>query len=187
MSLKDNWMAAFQPQTPNALYDKPLTYSLGEFGTEAGGHRIGRVDATGDSTAQFTRAVALGFNYVILFNTDQIAFGDVQRIVTKAHGYGLGVIALNPVKTIKPHAYVAHPNVVGVIVEQGNGVPADHQDWRKLSYKDGIMPMWFVFADKAAAQQCVAQIQQGRYRGMGVVYAAGPDTVARENMLLPAV
>lgn len=181
MSMKGNWMAAFGQTAPNPLYGKPLTYNpTGEFGTAFGPLRVGRVDSLGDTTQEFARAVSLGFNYVVLVNADMTSLGALQSLVTKAHGYGLGIVALNPTLTQGQLAYVSHNNTMAIISTVSTVRPIDLDILRDGAWKKNVIPVWLVLDDKATAQAAADQIKVGQYKGMGVLCKG-------ETMALPEV
>lgn len=138
----------------------------------------GEIDPNGPGwemnlVAQFNRAVALGFHYIELDNPDAYNYGAVAEAVTKAHSFGLAVIAKNPKITSGALAFMSHPNVAGVVVERGCGSPSDYASLRAQARRDGLLPVWFVFDGPTGAQQCAEQIQHGGYKGMGVTYSTG--------------
>lgn len=74
-------------------------------------------------TEQFRRRQKSGFVYIELDNPDAYKWADVKGAIELAATYGLHVIAKNPGACDGPHqdmdAYVKHPNVCGIIVEEG--------------------------------------------------------------------
>ncbi len=76
---------------------------------------------------QFERRKKQGFEYVELDNPDAYTIKDVIGAIELAASYGLKVIAKNPgLMGSGATAYVAHPNVYGIIVEKGAGSAARH-------------------------------------------------------------
>lgn len=157
----------------------------------------GQIDPAGPGwdrnlTEQFAHAAGMGFKFAELDNPDAYSIGVVQSAVTKAHEYGLGIIAKNP-KLVTNGAlqFIAHPNVFGVIVERGAGMPAEYNAWRLQARKDGLLPVWFVFdGHDGDSQQCASQILAGGFKGMGVTYSTGREKNGYNDshtVLLPVV
>jgi hypothetical protein len=107
---------------------------------------------------QFERARRQGFAIVELDNADAYSVDDVVGAVDLAASYGLEVVAKNPLLMEgDPVPYLAHPAVVGAIVEKGAGTPADMDALRCKAGKP-TLPVWFVafgkgrtWAQKSAA------------------------------------
>lgn len=156
----------------------------------------GQLDPAGSGfdkniTAQFERARGMSYKFAELDNPDAYSIGVVQEVVTKAHSYGLGIIAKNPALTNGALQFIAHPNVFGVIVERGAGMPAQYNAWRLQAHKDGLLPIWFVFdGHDGDSQQCAGQIQAGGFKGMGVTYSTGREKNGYNDshtVLLPVI
>jgi hypothetical protein len=115
--------------------------------------------------AQFARARSQGFRIVELDNPDAYAVADVLGAVALAAGYGLAVIAKNPLLIDgDPTPYVAHPAVVGVIVERDAGNPADMHALRVQAGKPGL-PVWFVaFGEPPARSRASSSSTTARSR-----------------------
>src|SRR5262245_31901552 len=115
--------------------------------------------------AQFARARSQGFRIVELDNPDAYAVADVLGAVALAAGYGLAVIAKNPLLIDgDPTPYVAHPAVVGVIVERHAGNPADMHALRVQAGKPGL-PVWFVaFGEPPARSRASSSSTTARSR-----------------------
>ena len=134
-------------------------------------------------TEQFERRKRQGFEYIELDNPDAYSVADVVGAVDLASSYGLKVIAKNP-KLMEGDslAYVAHPNVYGIIVEEGAGNAYDMHALRERAAKPNL-PVWFVFFDehprhtagKAAAREAAALAQQ--YASMYVTYSPGGEYI----------
>ena len=74
---------------------------------------------------QFERRKKQGFEYVELDNPDAYSMKDVIGAIELAASYGLKVIAKNPgLMGGEAKAYIAHPNVYGIIVERGAEPPS---------------------------------------------------------------
>lgn len=216
MTMFNNWLSAFDKREPSPLYGKPLIYLTGAKDTPRAipgnvveGPAHNRTMADGDDKiaycnlfhdpdtdwnasiiGQLTRVAGLSFKFAELDNADAYSIGDVQKMTTLAHSYGLGVIAKNPVLTNGPLQFIAHPNVFGVIVERGAGAPATYDYLRSRARKDGLIPVWFVFDGPDGAQQCADQITLGGFKGMGVTYSTDNGVNAyidSHTVLLPIV
>jgi hypothetical protein len=107
---------------------------------------------------QFERARSQGFTVVELDNPDAYSVEDVVGAVDLAASYGLKVVAKNPLLMEgDPTPYVAHPAVVGAIVEKDAGDPVGMEALRCKAGKP-TLPVWFVafgkglsWAQKSAA------------------------------------
>jgi hypothetical protein len=134
---------------------------------------------------QFSRAKKQGFVYIELDNPDAYAVADVVGAVSLAQKYGLKVVAKNPgLVDGDRKAYVAHPNVVAVIVEKDAGMPDDMDALRRAVGKPE-MQVWFVafgggkaWADKVAAAA-------GKYKNMGVTYCTKGEYKTAADLLVP--
>lgn len=164
----------------------------------AGEYGEGQIDPAGPGwlknlTAQFMSAAAKGYQFFELDNPDAYGLGDVQKAITMAHSYGLGIIAKNP-KLVANGAgalpILSHPNVFGAIVERGAGDPAYYDDMRRRARKDGKLPVWFVFDGRDGSDACAAAVKVGKFKGMGVSYSTGRETNGYNDshtVLLPTV
>lgn len=198
--MMDNLLAAFKRTPPSPLYGKPLVYLLGSSAQSfrsipgsvveppIGMNAIGTADkiayvylddpddaaGLGDLTAQFVRAAAKGYHFAELDNSAAYSVGVVQRVITMAHGYGLGIVAKNP-KLVGGGALqiISHANVGGVIVERGAGDPDYYDALRRQARKDGLLPVWFVFDGQDGSAECAAAIRAGGFKGMSVSYSTG--------------
>lgn len=182
------------------LFDELNTGKLGPYLSDsdtANEYGEGQIDPAGPGwsinlTDQFTRVAALSYKFAELDNPDAYSIGVVQAAVTRAHSFGLGIIAKNP-KLVANGAlpFIAHPNVFGVIVERGAGMPAEYAAWRTQARKDGLLPVWFVFdGHDGDSQQCAMQIQAGGFKGMGVTYSTGREKNGYNDshtVLLPTI
>lgn len=136
---------------------------------------------------QFERAHSQGFRFVELDNPDAYAVADVLDAVRLAASYGLEVIAKNPLLMDgDPLAYVAHRAVVGAIVEQDAGAPAEMDDLRLRSGKPDL-PVWFVaFGENASRAWALRIAQQAKaHRHMGVTFSPGSEYGSSVDILRP--
>jgi len=100
---------------------------------------------------------------------------------------GLGVIAKNAgLMGDGARAYVAHPNVFGLIVEKDCGTPAQMDQLRRSANKPDL-PVWFVtFGDgRNAATQAAQSITAARFANMGVTYSREGEYESSEDVLVP--
>lgn len=131
---------------------------------------------------QFARAASAGFLYVELDNPDAYSVDDVVSAVDMAARCGLLVLAKNPLLMEgDPKPYVAHPAVVGVIVERGGGSPADMHKLRVAANKPEL-PIWFVaFGHGRRWAENIAMNARG-YRGMFVTYSSRDEYGSSEDV-----
>lgn len=134
---------------------------------------------------QFERRRKQGFKYIELDNADAYPVGDVIGAIELASEYGLKVIAKNPGLLDEPLAYVAHPNVYGIIVERNAGTPEDMDALRRKAGKPD-MPVWFVSFGKGRkwAEQIADTAKN--YPGMGVTYSSKDEYGNAVDLVLPA-
>ena len=93
---------------------------------------------------QFERRKKQGFEYIELDNPDAYSIKDVIGAIDLAASYGIKVIAKNPnLMEGDAAAYVAHPNVHGIIVERDAGGAGDMDTLRRKAGKP-TLPVWFV-------------------------------------------
>ncbi len=109
--------------------------------------------------------------------------------IALAQERGLGIIAKNP-KLLGSGAaeYVGHPNVFGIIVEDGCG-NADELDGIRRRAGKGDLPVWFVFFGdgRSAALARKNEIIARGYGNMGVTYSATGEYGSSEDVLLPRI
>lgn len=197
----NNFLASFKGADRSPLYGKPLVYLIGAPTARAmpgsvvegpAGCHIAGTDyriaygnlAADDLTAQFTEAATLDYRFMELDNPAAVSVGTMMSGFTTAHGYGLAIIAKNPLRTKAAPQIITHNNVAGIIVERGAGSPAEYDVLRRRARKDGCLPIWFVFAGRTGADECAAAIKAGKFKGMAVTYS----TTAYEDshtILLP--
>jgi hypothetical protein len=139
----------------------------------------GQIDPRGPGwrknlTEQFERARRGGFRIVELDNPDAYAVADVVGAVDLAAGFGLAVVAKNPLLLDDdPTPYLAHPAIVGVIVERGAGNPADMDALRRRAGKPAL-PVWFVAFGASARSSRASSMSDGRPWAISVARAAKP-------------
>jgi len=175
-------------------YDaKKKTGNYGPYlgGTDVSGkYGEGQIDPAGagwnkNLNEQFARAKAQGFTYIELDNPDAYAVKDVVGAVDRAETYGLKVVAKNPgLVEGDRKSYVAHRNVVGIIVEKDAGTP-DEMDALRRSAGKATLPVWFVaFGGGKAWADKTAQAA-GKYRNMGVTYSTKGEYANATDVLVP--
>jgi hypothetical protein len=160
------------------------------FSRPAGSAPEGQIDPAGPGwmknlNDQFARAKAQGFTYIELDNPDAYDVADVVGAVARAETYGLKVVAKNPgLVEGDRKSYVAHRNVVGIIVEKDAGTP-DEMDALRRSAGKPTLPVWFVaFGGGKAWADKTAQAA-GKYRNMGVTYSTKGEYANATDVLVP--
>lgn len=138
---------------------------------------------------QYERRRRQGFEYIELDNPDAYSIKDVIGAIDLAAGYGLKVIAKNPALmaagSAAANAYVAHPNVYGIIVEKGAGNPGGMDALRRRAGKPNL-PVWFVaFGSGRSWAGSVADAAK-HYRNMGVTYSSAGEYGNAIDILPPA-
>ena len=124
---------------------------------------------------QFERRKRQGFEYVELDNPDAYSVKDVIGAIELAGSYGLKVIAKNPgLMGGGAVAYVAHPNVHGIIVERGAGGAGDMDQLRRKAGKPGL-PTWFVAFGSGRSWAGGVASSAKKYRNMGVTYSSAGE------------
>jgi hypothetical protein len=139
----------------------------------------GRIDPAGQGwdknlSEQFTRAHKQGFTIVELDNPDSYRLEDVLDAVQSAASFGLDVLAKNPMMVAGDHdQYVAHPAVVGVIVEKDCGTPEGMNVLRQCAGKP-TLPVWFVAfgSGRAWADRMAQEIVISEFYNMSVTYSS---------------
>jgi hypothetical protein len=168
----------------------------GNYGPYLGGTDVsgkygeGQIDPAGPGWSknldeQFARAKAQGFTYVELDNPDAYEVKHVVGAVERAETYGLKVVAKNPgLVEGDRRSYVAHRNVVGIIVEKDAGTP-DEMDALRRSAGKPTLPVWFVaFGGGKAWADKTAQAAK-KYCHMGVTYSTKGEYANATDMLMP--
>lgn len=185
------------------LFDERVSYdkdgNAGEYGPylpqtdTAGDYDEGVIDPHGPGwlknlNEQFARRRDQQFEYIEIDNADAYLIDDVMGAVSLAYGYGLKVIAKNPllVNVVSSRAYVAHPNIFGVIVEKGAGDPRDMDMLRRDVGKPDI-PVWFVAFGKGRAWASDTAKRAANFRNMGVTYSSRGEYENSQDILLPKV
>jgi hypothetical protein len=165
------------------LFDELNTRRYGPYlrtSDTAAQYNEGQIDPRGPGweknlREQFERRKKQGFTYIELDNPDAYKIKDVIGAIELAATYGLKVIAKNPgLMEGGSVAYVAHPNVYGIIVEKGAGGAADMDALRKKAGKPDL-PVWFVaFGSGRGWANGVASAAK-QYRNMGVTYSSAGE------------
>ncbi len=124
---------------------------------------------------QFERRRKQGFEYVELDNPDAYSIKDVIGAIELAASYGLKVIAKNPgLMGGGATAYVAHPNVHGIIVERGAGNAGDMDKLRRKAGKP-TLATWFVAFGSGRGWAGSVASNAKNYRNMGVTYSSAGE------------
>jgi hypothetical protein len=150
----------------------------------------GMIDPKGGGWAknldeQFKRAKAQGFLYIELDNPDAYDVAHVVGAVAHAESFGLKVIAKNPgLVDGDRKSYVAHRNVVGIIVEKDAGTPDEMEALRKSAGKP-TLPVWFVAFGKGKAWADKAAADAAKFKHMGVTYSTKGEYKDAADVLVP--
>jgi uncharacterized protein (TIGR02594 family) len=155
-------------------------------------YREGRPDPQGPGfrrniVEQLDRCTQLGHTLVEEDNPDSYPLSAVMLGVTLAQERGLGVIAKNP-GLLKDGAltYVAHPNVLGIIVEKDCGTPAEMDELRRNAGKPGLPVRFVSYGDgRDWATRTAQAIPSARYANMGVTYSSKGEYENSEDVLRP--
>src|SRR5262245_41827289 len=170
------------------LFDEHNTGHYGPYlhsSDTAAEYNEGQIDPRGPGwernlREQFARRKSHGFEYVELDNPDAYSIEDVIGAIDLAASYGLKVIAKNPGlmegtahadRRNAATAYVAHPNVYGIIVERDAGGPGDMDALRRKAGKP-TLPVWFVAFGSGRAWASDVATAAKHYRNMGVTYSS---------------
>lgn len=151
-------------------------------------YREGQIDPRGPGwkknlTEQFALRKRQGFEYIELDNPDAYGIDDVLGAIDLAATYGLKVIAKNPLlmACADSRQYVAHPNVYGVIVEDGAGPVAAMEALRRAAGKPDL-PVWFVaFGDGLAWAKSVAKAAKA-FKNMSVTWSREGEYGSSEDV-----
>ena len=120
---------------------------------------------------QVLRRKSQGFAYIEWDNPDAYRVEDVLTAVDLAASQGLKVIAKNPgLMGGDPLRYVAHPAVVGIIVEAGAGDPMATDVLRRRANKPDL-PVWFVFFGDGRPKAKRTASLAASYQNMRVTYS----------------
>jgi len=161
------------------LYDSDTAAQYGE----------GQIDPAGPGwqkniSFQVSRAAGAGFLYIEWDNPDAYRVADVIVAYDMAQAGGLRVLSKNP--ELSDHnedtlPLVAHPAVVGVIVERGAGSPSQMHALRKRAGKPDL-PIWFVSHGNGRrwAQEMAAKAKP--YSNMSVTYSMRGEYGSSEDV-----
>lgn len=161
-----------------------------EQGDTAEEYGEGQIDPAGQGwnrnlDEQFERAKRQGFTVIELDNPDSYAMSDVIAAVDRAHAAGLQVLAKNPsICKGNQQEYVAHPAVVGVVVEKNCGVPFTMDDLRQQAGKPDL-PVWFVAFSGGRSWAERTAVQAENYHNMGVTYSEHGEYRDSTDILVP--
>lgn len=133
------------------LFDEKNSGTYGPYlhnSDTASEYNEGQVDPAGPGWTrnlrdQFTNRRRQGFEFIELDNPDSYKWPAVRDAIQMASEYGLKVIAKNAALCDNPVSYLSHPNIYGLIVEQGAGNFIKNDNLRKQAGKPSL-PMWFV-------------------------------------------
>lgn len=158
----------------------------------------GRIDPAGKGWArnldeQFGRAKAQGFGVLELDNPDAYNMTDVLGAVDRCQAAGLLTVAKNPLICRGDRvAYVAHPAVIGAIVERDCGTP-NAMDQLRMQAGKPTLPVWFVsFAAagpiaKQWAERMAREIADHDLRNMGVTWDPTSEEYAASSTVYAPV
>jgi hypothetical protein len=176
------------------LFDELNTRRYGPYlrtSDTAAQYNEGQIDPRGPGweknlREQFERRKKQGFGYIELDNPDAYKIKEVIGAIELAATYGLKVIAKNPgLMEGGAVAYVAHPNVYGIIVEKGAGGAGDMDALRRKAGKPDL-PVWFVaFGSGKGWGNSVASAAK-QYRNMGVTYSSAGEYGNVIDILTPS-
>jgi hypothetical protein len=165
------------------LFDENNTGAYGPYlhtSDTAAQYDEGQIDPDGPGwdknlEEQLARARSQGFVYIELDNPDAYRVPDVLAAVDLASRHRLKVIAKNPgLMEDDATAYVAHPNVFGIIVEQGGGDAAEMDRLRKAAGKPSL-PVWFVAFGRGKAWAQATAKAAANFRNMTVTYSSAGE------------
>lgn len=175
------------------LFDENNTGRYGPYlhtsGTAAQ-YNEGQIDPRGrgwdkNLREQFERRRKQGFAFIELDNTDAYAVQDVIGAIDLAGRYDLKVIAKNPALLSSATSYVAHSNVVGIIVERGAGGAEEMDRLRRQAGKPAL-PVWFVAFGKGRSWAGNVATTARNYRNMGVTYSSAGEYGNSIDLLRPS-
>jgi hypothetical protein len=176
------------------LFDEENTGRFGPYlhtSDTAAQYGEGQIDAAGPGfeknlREQFARRKAQGFQYIELDNSDAYRIQDVIRAIELAASYGFKVIAKNPglMAEEESRAYIAHPSIVGIIVEKDAGDAISMDRLRRRANRP-TLPVWFVaFGDDRTWAGNIARYAAG-YNHMGVTYSSAGEYGNAIDLLRP--
>jgi hypothetical protein len=140
----------------------------------------GQIDPRGQGWSknlyeQIERAKSQGFRYIEWDNPDSYSVDDVIGAVDRAWAAGLSVIAKNPLLVEGDNtSYLAHPAVVGCVVEMACG-PCNGMQWLRRAANKPLLPGWFVsFGAKGKkwAEERANVIKASDFLHMGVTWSS---------------
>src|SRR5262245_55297044 len=134
---------------------------------------------------QFTLRRAHNWPAVELDNMDSYTVADCLHAIDIAASYGLKVIAKNVQNLGDAGVQIlAHPNVYGLIVEQGAGNAITNNSLRVTASKPEL-PIWFVSSgdERPWAQQMAAQA--ANYVNIGVTYSPDGEYGSSQDLFVP--
>jgi hypothetical protein len=175
------------------LFDERNTRQYGPYlhsSDTAKQYNEGQIDPRGagwekNLREQYERRRKQGFEYIELDNPDAYTAKDVIGAIDLAATYGLKVIAKNPGLVPGATAYVAHPNVYGIIVEKGAGGAADMDALRRKAGKPNL-PVWFVAFGGGRGWAGSVASSAKQYRHMGVTYSSSGEYGNALDVLQPS-
>ena len=176
------------------LFDERNTRRYGPYlhsSDTAAQYNEGQIDPRGSGweknlREQFERRRKQGFAYIELDNPDAYSAKDVIGAIELAASYGLKVIAKNPLLLRGGAvAYLAHPNVYGVIVERGAGSPDEMEALRRKAGKP-TLPVWFVAFGRGRGWAGSVASAAKHYHNMGVTYSSAGEYGNAIDILPPA-
>ena len=176
------------------LFDEHNTGRYGPYlhtSDTAAEYNEGQIDPRGPGweknlREQFERRKKQGFEYIELDNPDAYSIKDVIGAIDLAASYGLKVIAKNPgLMEGGATAYVAHPNVYGIIVERDAGGAGDMDALRRKAGKP-TLPVWFVAFGVGRAWAGDVANAAKHYPNMSVSYSSAGEYGNSIDILPPS-
>lgn len=135
---------------------------------------------------QCEKAEEVGASAIEWDNPDGYDWAAVSQAITVAVIHGLRVIAKNPlICDFDAVPYVAHPYVVGVVVEQDDGATAAAYDRLRRVAGKAKLPIWFVsFEDgKEWAEDVASEIEEGDYPNMWVTWSPTGEYTSSKDIV----
>ncbi len=172
------------------LFDEKNSGKYGPYlkrGDTASQYNEGQIDPRGagwikNLQDQIDRARAGGFTCIEWDNADAYSVPQVTMAVEMASEHSLLVAAKNPlIMRSDPLYYVAHPAVVGVVVERGAGDPY-RMDALRLQAGKPDLPVWFVFFGGGKISAHATAIDARNYKNMWVTYSRKGEYQSSEDV-----
>jgi len=119
-------------------------------------------------------------------NPDSYTLEEALQTVDLVASFGFNIVAKNPHEIKGDHArYVAHPSVVGMIVEAGCGNAMQNDGIRRAANKPDL-PIWFVHnrAERSQANSRASEILQHSFKRMSVSWSSSAEDYASSIQLL---